>query len=239
MLLRKMWKASSRAEAEDYLCEQQHWCAHERTLEAIESSADRALRQLQCNTRPDSDEPDKNVQLWPTHISETDDPALLETRRVLLRSRVYDYGTEIFLRNLARLGSIESTTVDLLGAGNSKRVESPWIHEVLLAQSYFGFNQMLAFSRMQEVMPQQYRELRNEKTTHLGEIAKLFGIEGTNRHLQFRLSKLVRFASVGFLTATPAQKGHDTMIELGPVGRAFFTKVYVPIINHMPIFNKK
>ncbi|MGX5805553.1 hypothetical protein ACWGS9_30665 [Bradyrhizobium sp. Arg314] len=196
------------------------------------------MRQLTLNVPADPYDP-KSAPWWPTRRPETDDPVLLETRRVFLRSRAYDNGTEIFLRELAQQGSIEPTAVADVRAGNGNQAKSPWLREVLLPQSYFGLNQMLAFSQIQELMPEEYRGLRNERETHLGEIAKLFGIEGVNRQLQFRLGKLVRFASVGFLTALPARRGYEMLIELGPAGRAFFTKVYVPIINHMPLYDKR
>jgi hypothetical protein len=234
MRLRRMWQASSTLDADQYLREQQKWCVAEKTITSINESATVTLEILKTNEVSHPDE--RNAPWWPAGRPKTSDDELLETRRILLRSRAYDTGVTIFLRELVRREAIEEETVGLPDMSEDQR-EFGWLDQVLLAESFFGFNQMLAFARTKELFPDEYAAARNEKQTRLGEIAKLFGLSGTNRIPQFKTKKLMRFASVGFLTAASTDYLGEMTLELGPAGLAFFKKVYVPIINHMSIFD--
>jgi hypothetical protein len=233
MLLRKMWESASIEEADLYSTEQQGWCVEESVIKAIHESAIITLDLLKGNRISHPDE--KGFPWWPPARVETSDDELLETRRIFLRSRAYDTGITYFLRELVRRNIIDRQTVGQPDLSEDEN-DYPWLEEMLLAQSFFGFNQMLAFARTKELFPNEYVAARNEQQTRLGEIAKLFGIAGPNRKTHFKKKKLMRFASVGFLTAKSSDALSEMTIELGPAGRAFFKVVYLPTINHMSIF---
>jgi hypothetical protein len=218
--LRKLWEAASVEDADRYLQEQRDWCENESHIKSINESAKYTFETLKENKISHPDQP--GSPWWPADLRNSSDTPLLETRRIFLRSRAYDTGITILLSELARRELIEVQTS-----------QGAYLAELLLAQSYFGFNQMLALWRTKMLLPDEHRHLLKYDDNRLGEIAKLFGLEGPNRQLQFRLKKLVRFASVGFLVTSAG--GRDVIIELGPVGRAFYEHAFVPIINHMPI----
>lgn len=149
---------------------------------------------------------------------------MAEARSVLLRQRAYDLGMLYFLRALVSAGRIEISRDEL-------------VDEILLPSTYFGLNQLLAFSRLKELDPESYGKLssnaREKNSVSLNAVAELFGITSKHRSILFR-KKLVRFGSIGMVTGSEGQ-GDGLDIELGPAGVAFFVDVYVPIINHLPL----
>ncbi|MDX8499127.1 hypothetical protein RFM99_11935 [Mesorhizobium sp. VK4C] len=226
-----------RQEADELIDRIREWGDHPDTVDAFRSTAEKTLSWLKKNQVPDAwlkpdrsysklPDPDASSNLirwWPTP-KKFDDAAMAEARRVLLRQRAYDLGMLYFLRALASAGRIEISRDEL-------------VDEILMPSTYFGLNQLLAFSRLKALDPESYGNLssnvREKNGVSLNAVAELFGITSKHRAILFR-KKLVRLGSLGIVSGSKRlDDGLD--VELGPSGVAFFAGVYVPIINHMPL----
>ena len=192
-----------REEAEKVFSKQREWGELKKTKATLKQCADATRSWLWSNgSNPEPSDKDVEVAWWPLKRPVTKDPVLLETRRVLLRSLAYDYGMTRFLTGLVECGALP-------------KIHPERLDEVLLASSYFGLHQVIAFSQLKMLMPNEYEVLREQKKVNLAETARLFGIEGENRGTHFRLKKLMRFANLGLLSVVPGT-GQELEIEIGP-----------------------
>ncbi|RWL94322.1 MAG: hypothetical protein EOR68_22395 [Mesorhizobium sp.] len=149
----------TRQEADELVERIREWGDHPDTVDAFRLSSEKTLTWLKKNQVPDAWlEPDRSysklpdpdasgnlIRWWPSP-KKFDDPAMAEARRVLLRQRAYDLGMLYFLRALASAGRIEVSRDEL-------------VDEILMPSTYFGLNQLLAFSRRRRSIQNRMRSL--------------------------------------------------------------------------------
>ena len=231
-------KAPTREEADELAARIREWGQDPDTVNALHASSNKTLDWLKGNCVPDDwlkpdrkysklPDPEKRakdefIQWWPSPL-DYNDACMKEARAVQLRQRAYDLGLLYFLKDLALSGLIKIAWDDI-------------VDEVLLPSTYFGFNQLLAFSRLKVLDRSQYDELDRDARKNVfssSAVAELFGITSEHRATLFR-KKFVRLGSMGLLAGLPA-RGDAFPIELGPSGETLLVDVFVPIINHMSL----
>ena len=149
----------------------------------------------------------KSGEGWWNTPSYTDDFVLVETRSGILRDRAYEHGMLHFFLSL------------------QKELEIALSPEVI----------SLITEAVTPGVIRQFRNLNRAEPTGTHSLAKfgdLYGYEPTCRSALYRDNKLVPLCEIGFLTARFNQ---TYAISIGPVAKAFYVGVFMPIINEMVV----
>lgn len=149
---------------------------------------------------------------WPTPAAiDIDDlqlaEALLETRRRILRDKVFGYGLMRLLRGLEDeevIGELTDATLDVVNGAMTQVIVSQLVSKKI-APKHCG-------------------------TVSLNKLSELYGNGVNTKPTKIRNRLLARLCPVGLINAR-FNMGYE--ISIGPVAYAFYTKVFVPLVNEM------
>ena len=149
----------------------------------------------------------KSNEGWWNTPRHTNDLVLVETRSGILRDRAYEHGMLHFLLSL------------------QKELEISLCPEVI----------SLVTEAVTPGVIRQFINLNRAEPTGSHSLAKfgdLYGYEQSCRSALYRDNKLIPLCEIGFLTARFNQ---TYAISIGPVAKAFYVGVFMPIINEMVV----
>jgi hypothetical protein len=190
--------------------EYKEWYGDKEILEKIEYASQETMRWLQQNRQSYDDSYSLKMRQpwWPEGLVPTDDPVLLEIRSAMLRFRIYEHGILKMINTLIDEDVMEEVSDTMLDT-------------VVDAATTTVITQLVGFKHSPD------KSQRN-RTESLSELKKLFGFAETTKSNRLRNKFLVQLTGMGILTARYDQ---GYAISIGPVGHAFYQKVYVPIIT--------